>query len=135
LARRGADDLATSSFQDAIALNPDCLPARIGLGTCLFFRGELAEAETHFLHALSTAPDSVEASLGLISIQTVRGGEELKAAQERVNDLLRKLPNDARVLYYAAVVAEKSGDANTALGQYKRAAEVLLYGPQRKREP
>jgi hypothetical protein len=71
----------------------------------------------------------------LISIQTARGGDELKAAKERVAELLQKLPNDARVLYHAAVVAEKSGDMDTALGQYKRATEILLYGPQRKREP
>jgi len=132
LARRGSDELAITKFKDAIALNADCIPARTGLGTRLLSRGRLAEAERHFLHVLRIRPDSVEAALGLIHVQVARGGSDLKLADERLRTLLRRRPNDPKVVYLAGLVAEKSGDPSAALGRYKRAAELLLYGQQRR---
>ena len=78
------------------------------------------------------APGSVDAALGMVSIQVGRGGDELNAAQEQITKLLQRLPNDGRILYHAALVAEKSGDMDSALGHYKRAATILLYGQQER---
>ncbi len=132
LARRGSEELAISTYRDALALHADCVPARIGLGNSLLIQRDLEEAETQFRRALDRAPESLEAALGLIHIQIRRGGEELQAAAEQVREWLRKRPNDARVLYIAARVAEKLGDVDAALGHYKRAAELLLEGQQRR---
>jgi len=134
LARRGSVELAIDRLKEAIALDPNCVPARIVLATCLLNRGELATAEEHFLHVLGTNADSVEANLGLIHIQVVRGGSELESAADRLRALLHQHPNDPKVVYLAGLVAEKSGDADGALRHYKRAAELLLYGHVRKRE-
>ncbi len=132
LVRRGSEELALSSFHQALALARDCVPAHLGLGQCLLRRGELAEAESHFREVLATMPDSADAALGLAQIQTRRGGGELKAAEETLRDLSRKRPNDARVAYLLGVLAEKAGDANGALGNYKRAAELALSGQQER---
>lgn len=130
LVRRGSAELALSSFHQAVALAPDCVPARLGLGQCLLRRGELAEAETHFRHVLALMPDSADAALGVAHVQTRRGGDELKLAEEVLRNLSRKRPHDARVAYLLGVLAEKAGDANGALGNYKRAAELALSGQQ-----
>jgi peroxiredoxin len=134
LAKRGSEELAIGKFQEALALDPDCLPARIGLGHCLLARGDLAQAEAQFQHVLGASPDSVEGGVGLIRVQIIRGGSELRSAEERLHALLLKHPNDPKVVYLAGVVAEKSGDSGAALGRYKKAAELLLYGPEPKRE-
>lgn len=134
LAKRGSDELAIGKFREALALDPDCLAARAGLGHCLLGRGELAEAEAQFQHVLGASPDSVDGGVGLIRVQIIRGGSELRSAEDRLHALLLKHPNDPKVVYLAGVVAEKSGDSGAALGRYKKAAELLLYGPQPKRE-
>jgi len=134
LAKRGSEELAISNFRHAIALDPDCISARVGLGTCLLNRRNLAEAEKQFLHVLGINSESVEASVGLIHIQVIRGGGELTSAKDRLGELLRKRPNDPKVVYLAGIVAEKTGDAGSALGYYKRAAELLLYGRQQRWE-
>ncbi len=128
LVRRGSEELALSSYHQAVTIAPDCLPARLGLGQGLLRRGELAEAEAHFRHVLAHTPDSADAALGLAQIQTRRGGDELKTAEETLRDLGRKRPHDARVAYLLGVLAEKAGDSNGALGNYKRAAELALSG-------
>lgn len=132
LVLRGSEETAISTFRDAIALDPDCIPARVGLGNCLLNRRELAEGETQFRHVLKLHPDSVEGALGLTRVELIRGGGEIKSATERLRGLLLKRPNDAKVIYLSGLAAEKSGDASAAMGHYKRAAEILLYGqPQR----
>jgi len=130
---RGADQLAKSSYEKALEAYADCVQAHVGLGKLLLRQGHLAEAEQHFSRALKIRPDSVDAALGMVNIQAMRGGDELKTAKKRVTALLEKLPNDARVLYHAALVAEKSGDTDSALGYYKKAATILLYGQQEHR--
>ncbi len=132
LARRGSEQLAIDRFAEAIALYADCIPARIGLGKCLLNQRDLAKAEVQFQHVLRVEPESVEASLGLSQIQALRGGDELLSAEKRLRGLLSKRPDDPRVLYGAAVVAEKSGDMDTALTYYKRAAAILLHGERRR---
>ena len=55
----------------------------------------------------------------------------MQLASTRVKGLLANRPNDPQVVYVAGVVAEKAGDMEGALGHYKRAAELALYGRQR----
>ncbi len=126
LAARGFDELAVANFQEALSLAPDCVPARLSLGRHLLRRRELVEAEKQFRHILDANPGSVEASLGIIHIELIRGGGELASAGRRLGELLHKHPNDPEAVYLAGLVAEKSGDANAALGHYKKAAELLL---------
>jgi tetratricopeptide (TPR) repeat protein len=133
LARRGRDELATVKFQEALAIDPNCLAARIGLGESGLARGDLAQAEAHFQQVLLNHPDSVEGAVGLIRVQLIRGGTEVGAAEERLRALLLKHPNDPKVVYLAGVAAEKAGDAAAALGRYRKAAELLLYGQELKR--
>ena len=132
LARRGSEQLAIDRFAEAIALHADCIPARIGLGRCLLNQRDLAKAEAQFQHVLRVEPESVEASLGLAHIQARRGGDELRSAEKRLRALLSRRPDDPGVLYGAAVIAEKSGDMDTALTYYKQAAAILLYGERRR---
>jgi len=134
LARRGSTRFAMDRLRDALALDADCVPARIALGNCLLREGELATAEQHFRHVLKTEPESVDANLGLIHIQVIRGGAELDAAAERLPELLQKHGNDPKVIFLAGVVEEASGNAEAALGHYRRAAELLLYGQEQRRD-
>ena len=134
LARRGSDELATHTFEEALSIDSRCVAADVGLGGILVRRRELGEAERHFRRAMEISPESVDAALGLVHIQVRRGGDELKAAEQHVRELLGKRPGDARVLYAAAVVAEKTGDINAALGLYRRAAEESLFGQGATRE-
>ncbi len=134
LARRGSLELAVDTFRQAITADDECVSARIGLGTCLLNRGEPAAAEAEFRRALEIAPDSTESALGLIRVQIHRGGDELAAAATRLQELRQRIPHDPRVLYFTGLVAEKAGDSETALGSYRRAAELLLYGQQQGRE-
>ena len=128
LASRGSTELALGKFREALELDPDCLPAHIGLGTLLLNDNNLPQSEDHFRVALELAPESVDAALGLVQIEVLRGGAELEAAHERLLDLLRRRPDDPRVRYLAGLVAEKTGDTDAALGYYKRSAELLLHG-------
>jgi tetratricopeptide (TPR) repeat protein len=133
LARRGSPDLAADTYRQAIAADADCLTAQLGLGTCLLNGGELAAAETHFQRALAIAPDSADSAFGLLRIQIRRGGDELAAAAERMQELRQRIPHDSRIIYFTGLVAEKAGDTDTALRCYRLAAEQMLYGPQRER--
>ena len=132
LARRGRDELAAAKFQEALALDPDCLAARTGLGQVWLARGDLAQAEAQFQQVLVAHPDSVEGAVGLTRVQLIRGGTELRSAEDRLRALLLKHPNDPKVVYLAGVAAEKSGDSGAALGRYRKAAELLLYGQEVK---
>ncbi len=134
LARRGSDELAIHTFEEALSIDSHCVAADVGLGGVLVRRRELSQAESHFRRAMEFSPDSVDAALGLIHIQVRRGGGELKTAEQQVRELLGKRPSDARVLYAAAVVAEKTGDINAALGFYRRSAEESLFGQGSTRE-
>ncbi|MFQ5653866.1 MAG: redoxin domain-containing protein [Planctomycetota bacterium] len=132
LARRGSEELA--KFRQAVEIDPGCIPARIGLGTSLLRRRELTEAEKQFLFVLEAEPTSVEGALGLVHVEVTRGGEELKSADSRLRKLMDRRPNDPRVVYLAGLVAERKGDPDAAIGHYRRAAELLLYGQRRRWE-
>lgn len=135
LASRGSTELALGKFREALRLDPDCVPALIGLGTLMLNTRNLPESEEHFRLALELAPESVDATLGLVQIEAIRGGAELRTARERLIDLLRRRPGDPRVRYLAGLVAERTGDTDAALGYYRRAAELLLYGREIRWEP
>ncbi|UCG32028.1 MAG: redoxin domain-containing protein [Phycisphaerales bacterium] len=128
LATRGSAEMALSKFQEALEIDPDCIPAHIGLGTLMLNSRNLPRSEEHFRYALGLEPGSVDAALGLVQIEALRGGAELESAHQRLLDLLRRRPDDPRVRYLAGFVAERMGDTDAALGYYRRASELLLYG-------
>ena len=61
-------------------------------------------------------------------------GQAMKSASDRLRQLLSRRPDNAKVVYLSGLVAEKSGDTESALGHYKRAAELLLSDLQTRRE-
>ena len=56
LERLGRWDIAADGYTTALSRWPDSLPAAVGLGVCLYRRGDLAAAEAHFRDATVKFP-------------------------------------------------------------------------------
>ncbi|MCP3904905.1 MAG: tetratricopeptide repeat protein [Planctomycetes bacterium] len=126
LARRRLDDLAVEKYREAIAVAPDYAPARIGLATAMLDTGRLAEAEREFRAALEASTSSVEASLGLAYVLTLRGGDDLKEAREIIRDLLRDDPDEPRAHYVRGLLHQQSGETEEAMASFRTSAELLM---------
>ncbi|WP_428939550.1 tetratricopeptide repeat protein [Fontivita pretiosa] len=126
LARRGLDELAEEKLRQAIEIDPNLLQARLDLGALLLKHRRMAEAETQFRHVLAAQPASVEASIGLAFVQTLRGGTELDEAERIIRDVLARNPTLPRGHYLLGMILEQRGRLDDAAASYKRAAQLLL---------
>ncbi len=126
LARRGLDEMADEKYREAIALWPQSVEARLGLGRLNLKRHRIAEAETQFRTVLADHPDLVEATLGVAYVQAVRGGDELAQAEALVREVLDRDPTQPRAHYLMGMILEQRDKMPEAAASYKRAAELLL---------
>lgn len=126
LARRGLDEMADEKYREAIALWPQSVEARLGLGRLNLKRHRIAEAEAQFRAVLAENPDLVEATLGVAYVQAVRGGNELDQAETLVREVLDRDPTQPRAHYLMGMILEQRNKMPEAAASYKRAAELLL---------
>jgi curved DNA-binding protein CbpA/CheY-like chemotaxis protein len=83
---RGASGLADAraSFEKALALNPDFIPARLGKASALQLEGELRAAEKLLRDVLLGQPDHVEASRQLRALRELAKRDEGKGLLGRL---------------------------------------------------
>ncbi|CAG0961015.1 hypothetical protein PHYC_00726 [Phycisphaerales bacterium] len=126
LARHGLFEMAEARYAEAIALAPDSVEAKLGLGELMLKQSRLGDAEPFFKSILTNHPDSLEAILGLAAVRVERGDEELALAEGSVRGVIEKSPSNARAHYLLGRIREKGGDAAGASCEYRKAAELLL---------
>ncbi len=126
LVRRDLLPMAESRYLEALELDPDSLPARMGLGDLLLRQQRYAEAEGRFREVLAVAPDSHEGRLGLALVYALGEPPRTVEAWKMAEILLRQRPRWARAQYLAGVVHEQRGESDEATACYRRAAELLL---------
>lgn len=126
LARRDLAELAEQKYAEALEIVPDYAPARLGQASLALRRGRLADAERSFQGVLERQPGSVEASLGLVYVQILRGGDELVEAERSLRDLLAAGPGEPRAHYLLGLIQQKLGRVDEAAASYREAAELLM---------
>jgi len=126
LASRGLDDMAVEKYTEAFKLDPTLLPAHQQLGMLLLRQRRLAEAEKEFRTVLAGNAKSMQATLGLAYVQTLRGGAELNEAERSVRDILAKNPAQSRAHYLLGLILEQKHKPEDAAASFKKAAQLLL---------
>lgn len=126
LLRRGFGELALERYQEALGLDGDYVPARLGMARCLLQLNRLPEAWGQLQKVLQAQKDHVEANLLLAWVELRRGGEEIAAAQWRLNWILTTHPSHPQANYLMGMVFEAQGEKDRALEHYKKAAQLLL---------
>jgi len=124
--RRGMLDLASEEFTKALELAPGYVPARLGTGALLLRQGRLADAEIHFRAVLKANPESVEAALGLAQVQVLRGGSEIDAAEELMQGVVARNPDEPRAFYLLGTIHEMRDEHQEAAESFRTAAELLM---------
>jgi tetratricopeptide (TPR) repeat protein len=126
LVRRGLNELAEEKYREALALAPEHVPARLGLGMLLLERRQLAAAEEQYRAVLAADEGSTDATLGLAYIQTLRGGAELEEAERTLRGVLVANPAEARAHYLIGLIHQDRGEHEAAGAAFRKAAELLM---------
>ncbi|MBM4107555.1 MAG: tetratricopeptide repeat protein [Phycisphaerae bacterium] len=126
LARHGLLDLAASRYGDALALMPESVDAKLGLGSLMLRMERAEEAEALFRSVLAGDPDSIDARLGTAEARLGKGPEGAKEAEAKVRGVIEKSPGNARAHYLMGRIREATGAVSEAMADYRRAAEILL---------
>jgi tetratricopeptide (TPR) repeat protein len=126
LASRGLDDMAMEKYAEALKLDPARIQARQELGMLLLRKKRLAEAEKEFRTVLAADGKSMQATLGLAYVQTLRGGAELAEAERTVRDALAKNPAQAKAHFLLGLILEQKNKPEDAAASFKKAAQLLL---------
>ena len=126
LVRRGLSDMAAEKYHETLELNPKHAGAHLGLAGLLLGQRQLADAETQFRIVLAEQPDSLQATLGLAYVQTLRGGSELDQAEKSVRGALANNPAQARAHYLLGLIYEQRNKPAEAAASFKKASELLL---------
>ena len=81
---RGRSDEATAWFQQALALDPQYVPAQLATARGLLEKGDLEASERMYRRVLGRFPDTARARLGLGRVHAARGesGEAVKEYEE-----------------------------------------------------
>jgi Tfp pilus assembly protein PilF/peroxiredoxin len=135
LARRRLSELAVQKYNEAIELAPDYVPAHLGLGVLELNQRHLPEAERHFNAVLSVEPKSIEASLGLAFLMTLRGDKELDTADRLVRGVLAEKPDEPQAHYLMGRIHEQRGEKDAATASFKKAAELFMEREQLESAP
>ncbi len=126
LTKHGMYDIAELRFKEAIALVPGHVGATLGLGELMLKQNKLPDAERYFRSLLAGAPESVDALVGIATVQVRRGGDDLAAAETTLKPVIEKNPKLPKARFLIAQIHELRGDIPGAMAEYKVAAELLL---------
>lgn len=109
------DDLALRRYMEALALDPTCEEAYLGLGSLRARRGDLREAERVYSVALEHLPGLRGARLGRAYVRRALG-----AHAEAVDDLLRGAEDDPAALRVLAGWYADEGQTPAQLAVWRR---------------
>jgi tetratricopeptide (TPR) repeat protein len=113
---------ATSYFQKSVALQPQNIPSRKGLGYALMKARRYAEAEEQLVPALKAMPDDANAQYALGMVRF--GQERWQEAAELLQQALRKDPADIDTHRALADAWQKLGRDAAAAAERDLAAQL-----------
>jgi tetratricopeptide (TPR) repeat protein len=117
---RKATEKSFQEYQQALAIDPLFVPARINLAMLYDQRGQKEEAEAQFRQILEIEPDLAEVhySLGLLIAENE---DRLAEAVKSLETAARLAADNARIHYNLAVAVQKLGRLDDAEREYKQA--------------
>ncbi len=120
--RMGDFDAAAGEFSTVLQLDRFNSSAHYGIGLVRLQQGELADAESEFLHALSLQPKAVavQESLGQTLVREHKWNDALPVLRA----VLAQNQNSIEALNALATTLERQGDKASAAEQFKRAREL-----------
>jgi tetratricopeptide (TPR) repeat protein len=116
---------AVESYERAVALDPDHVPAHVNLGRLFHERGDFPRARAHYERALALEPDDATAAFNLAVLQQDSGN--LPAALDGYRRALALDDANADAHYNLAGLHERLGQMTDAL------RHMLAYRNLRKR--
>jgi eukaryotic-like serine/threonine-protein kinase len=126
---RGDFSLAVEAYRRAIELRPNSAATHRNLGDSLLRQGRAEEAATAYRRAaaLAEASRSVNPNdtqnLSSLAVYLQKAGDP-HAAEQRLEEALRRAPNDPDIRFRAAQVHALAGDIDLALAALSRALEL-----------
>lgn len=117
--RAGAAELALRRYAEALAIDPTCAEAYLGLGALRARRGDLREADRVYSVALEHLPDLREARAARAHVRRALGHRD-----EAVTDLLAGAPGDVAALRVLAAWHGEDGQVPAQLGVWRRILAV-----------
>ena len=115
------------SYRKLLAVNPDHAPALLGLARLAARRGDYAEARSGLvrLRQLDVNVDALDLEEALIEAMS----GDLPAGADRLRDLVKRSPEDARAWTALALVANQQGDAKQAEAALAKLATLRNLAP------
>ena len=120
-ANAGEHNRARLSFEDALRVSPDFMPAVYQLGITNFYLGRLEQAEHHLRRFTSSDPSSILAFRDLAMVLLLR--KDYRGAEEVLEKILRQHPDDPDALELLSRVALMRGKTDDAVAHLKRMGE------------
>lgn len=131
LSRTGDLSGAVSAYENVVRINSVNRAAQQELGSVYYQAGRPADAESAFRKSLALLPAGQEDPLTCYNLSTVlyeqgRADEAVEYARRAYDSraLVRSDASRADIVYNYALVCEKTGDADTAVGKYAEALQI-----------
>jgi tetratricopeptide (TPR) repeat protein len=113
-------------YREALAHDPDLVPALINLGNVHYSRGHMAEAQALYERAIGISPEYFEAHFNLANVLHDLG--RLEDACLSYRDALAVNPRCAEAHFYLAVTLEKIGKSAEARPHWRAYQELVPDG-------
>lgn len=126
LVKRGYIVLALERYREALKIDENYLPARIGAARCLVKLNLLLDAMDELQGILEIDSDHVEANLIIAQVEIMRGGDDIEEGKAKLQRLLALNPDHPEANYLMGMACESQGQVDHAMGYYKKAAMRLL---------
>ena len=110
-------DAAAARYRQALAADPELVPALINLGNVHYTRGQMVEAQALYERAVGLAPEYFEAHFNLGNVLHDLG--RLEDACLSYRDALAVNPRCAEGHFYLAVTLEKLGRSGEARAHWR----------------
>jgi tetratricopeptide (TPR) repeat protein len=119
-------DAAAARYRQALAADPDLVPALINLGNAHYTRGQMVEAQALYERAVGLAPEYFEAHFNLGNVLHDIG--RLEDACLSYRDALAVNPRCAEAHFYLAVTLEKLGRSGEARAHWRAYQDIAPDG-------
>ena len=118
-ARLGEGEMAAAlvAFREALALDPDLVVARSGLGLALYGAGDTEGAVDELRAALAREPAAVSVRAALAAALIAR--HDWTAARGELEEVIRRQPEHAQALYGLGLVRFAQRDLSGAVDAYR----------------